>query len=85
MSVTLAAREFARSVLLVHFRSSSTDRAEVLVPVEPARHGVGLDSETVVVGSRDHLELWSPERWTTYSAGWTSPMSSPRTLTGLEI
>ena len=36
----------------------------------PARFAqwAGLSSETVVLGSGDHIELWSPEKWDAYQA-----------------
>ena len=46
---------------------------------------VGLDTETVVVGLNDHVELWSPERWATYSAAMNEPDEFAARLTGLEI
>jgi DNA-binding transcriptional regulator/RsmH inhibitor MraZ len=30
----------------------------------PLRHWASLAGEAVLVGARDHVEIWSPARWT---------------------
>jgi len=78
------AREFARSVFASAFPVELDGQGRVLVPSN-LRAMVGLDSETVVVGLNDHVELWSPERWTAYSAAMNEPEEFAARLTGLEI
>jgi DNA-binding transcriptional regulator/RsmH inhibitor MraZ len=39
----------------------------------------------VVVGARDHVELWEPSRWATYSKAMTSPDVLAEHLQGLGI
>ena len=45
----------------------------------------GLEAEAVVVGSRDHLELWSPAAWTAFSARMDQPELLAEHLQGLGI
>jgi MraZ protein len=49
------------------------------------REFAGLQSDAVVVGSRDHLEIWSPDRWQSYSARMDEPDELARNLQGLGI
>lgn len=44
-----------------------------------------LRSHVVVIGARDRLELWSPERWSQYSAEMDSPEVLAEHLQGLGI
>ena len=43
-------------------------QGRVLIP-ENLRSIAGLESEAVVVGGRDHAEVWAPTRWAEYGAG----------------
>jgi DNA-binding transcriptional regulator/RsmH inhibitor MraZ len=38
-----------------------------------------------VVGSRDHIELWSPEKWATYSDEMNSPDALANRINDLGI
>jgi transcriptional regulator MraZ len=78
------AREFARSVFASAFPVELDGQGRVLVPSN-LRAMVGLESDAVVVGLNDHVELWSPERWTTYSAAMNEPDEFAARLSGLEI
>jgi DNA-binding transcriptional regulator/RsmH inhibitor MraZ len=44
-----------------------------------------LETDAVVVGSRDHLELWSPTVWTSFSARMDQPELLAEHLQGLGI
>ena len=44
-----------------------------------------LDDLAVMVGSRNHLELWSPPAWDDWSAGWIEPDVLAEHLQGLGI
>ena len=79
-----AARQFGR------FMSSGAvevelDRQGRMVLPSVLREFAQLDKETVVVGSRDHLELWSPQRWADYSARMDDPDVLAGHLQGLGI
>jgi MraZ protein len=49
------------------------------------REFAGLTSEAVVVGSRDHIELWEPDKWATYSAEMNSADALAARITDLGI
>jgi MraZ protein len=49
------------------------------------RDFAGLDTEVVVVGARNRLELWSPARWDQYSAQMDQPEVLAGHLAGLGI
>jgi DNA-binding transcriptional regulator/RsmH inhibitor MraZ len=44
-----------------------------------------LGTEAVVVGARDHAEIWSPARWDALSQEMASPESLAQHLAGLGI
>jgi DNA-binding transcriptional regulator/RsmH inhibitor MraZ len=39
----------------------------------------------VIVGSRDHAEIWEPSRWATYARALDDPEELARALAGLGI
>ena len=49
------------------------------------REFAGLNDDVVVVGSRDHLELWSPQRWDDYNRQMEDPEVLAQHLQGLGI
>ena len=49
------------------------------------REAAGLDGDAVVVGSRDHAEIWAPSRWDTYRRALDDPQSLAKALEGLGI
>lgn len=51
----------------------------------PLREAAGLESEVVVVGALNRLELWSPERWSSYSERMDQPEALAESLQGLGI
>jgi MraZ protein len=61
------------------------DRQGRLVMPAVLRTFAGLESEVVVVGSRDHLEFWSPARWQQFSARMDQPEVLAEHLQGLGI
>jgi len=77
-------REIARSVFASAFEGQLDGQGRVLVPSN-LREMVGLDTDAVVVGLNDHVEIWAPERWTTYSAPMNEPDEFATRLTGLGI
>jgi MraZ protein len=61
------ARAFARFVFSGAFEFLLDAQGRLVLPTA-LRDFAGLKTEVMVVGSRDHIELWDPDRWSTYSA-----------------
>ena len=49
------------------------------------REMAGLEAEAVVVGSRDHAEIWVPTTWATYAQGLEDPDELAEAFQGLGI
>ncbi|MGZ6271161.1 MAG: division/cell wall cluster transcriptional repressor MraZ [Candidatus Limnocylindrales bacterium] len=78
------ARTFSRFVFSGAFEFELDGQGRVVVP-SGLREWADLEGEAVVVGSRDHIELWAPSRWAEYSAAMTSPDVLAEHLQGLGI
>lgn len=78
------ARTFSRFVFSGAFEVDLDGQGRVVVPTG-LREWAGLEGDAVVVGSRDHIELWAPVRWAEYSAAMTSPDVLAEHLQGLGI
>lgn len=78
------ARTFSRFVFSGAFEVGLDGQGRVVVP-PGLREWAGLEGETVVVGSRDHIELWEPGKWAAYSEAMTSPDVLAEHLQGLGI
>ena len=78
------ARTFSRFVFSGAFAVDLDGQGRVVVPTG-LREWAGLEGDAVVVGSRDHIELWAPARWADYSAAMTSPDVLAEHLQGLGI
>ena len=78
------ARTFSRFVFSGAFEVESDRQGRIVVPAN-LREWAGLETEAVVVGSRDHVELWEPGRWAAYSEAMTSPDVLAEHLQGLGI
>jgi transcriptional regulator MraZ len=61
------ARVFSRFVFSGAFEFTLDAQGRVVLP-PGLREFAELSSEAVVVGARDHIELWEPGKWATYSA-----------------
>jgi MraZ protein len=60
------ARVFSRFVFSGAFEFVLDAQCRLVLP--PAlREFAGLSDEVVVVGSREHIELWEPDKWANYS------------------
>lgn len=79
-----SARTFSRFVFSGAFEVELDRQGRALVPAG-LREFARLEGEAVVVGARDHVELWNPDRWVTYSAEMQSPDVLARHLQGLGI
>jgi MraZ protein len=79
-----SARAFNRYVFASAFDFDLDRQGRGIVPAA-LREFAGLSGETVVVGAHDHVELWSPDRWASYSAAMTAPDVLAEHLQGLGI
>ncbi|MBM3998689.1 MAG: division/cell wall cluster transcriptional repressor MraZ [Planctomycetes bacterium] len=61
----LEVRAFSRLFYSQAQRVEADRQGRVRIPQELAQFA-GLEKELVLVGVRDHLELWNRERWDTY-------------------
>ena len=78
------ARTFQRFLFAGAFEAELDRQGRLLVPPS-LREYAALGGEAMVVGSRDHIELWEPTRWAEYSAAMTSPDVLAGHLQGLGI
>jgi MraZ protein len=78
------ARTFQRFIFGTAFEVDLDRQGRLVVPAV-LRSFAGLEGEAVVVGSRDHLELWSPTRWAAYSSRMDEPDELAQHLQGLGI
>lgn len=76
------ARTFRRHVFAYAFELELDRQGRVLVPPS-LREWAGLTTEAVIVGGHDHVELWAPETWASYSAGMSAPEVLAEHLQGL--
>jgi len=60
------ARLLQRQLFAGAFETELDRQGRVLVP-QGLRSFAGLDAEALVLGNRDHAEIWAPGRWETYS------------------
>lgn len=80
------ARTFQRFLFGTAFEAEPDRQGRVVVPaVLRDFAGIEVDAPVVVVGSRDHVELWSAARWEAYSAQMDSPEILAEHLQGLGI
>ncbi|HVL54547.1 MAG TPA: division/cell wall cluster transcriptional repressor MraZ [Vitreimonas sp.] len=77
-------RLFQRFVFAGAFEADLDRQGRVVVPAY-LREMAGLEDEAVIVGSRDHAEIWSPARWNDYRRALEDPDSLAKALDGLGI
>jgi len=77
-------RLFQRYVFAGAFEAELDRQGRVVVPAY-LREWAGLESDAVIVGSRDHAEIWAPGRWEEYRQALESPDELARALDGLGI
>ena len=68
-----------------HAVEAEMDRQGRLLLPAYLRSSIGLGGEAVVVGSRDHAEIWAPKRWDDYRRGLEDPDKLAKALQGLGI
>jgi MraZ protein len=77
-------RLFQRTVFGGAVEAELDRQGRVLVPAF-LREEAGLEGEAVVVGSRDHAEIWSPPRWSAYRRAMDDPDAFAQAIQGLGI
>ncbi len=77
-----AARTMRRQVFGFAYEVEPDRQGRVLIPPQ-LREWAGLTNEAVVVGGHDHVELWAPDRWASYSAEMSAPEVLAEHLQGL--
>jgi MraZ protein len=77
-------RSFQRFVFSTAIDAQMDKQGRILLPAY-LRQSVGLDSEAVLVGSRDHAEIWAPGRWDAYRQALDDPQELARAFEGLGI
>ena len=78
------ARLLQRQLFAGAFETELDRQGRVLVP-QGLRAFAGLEDEAMVLGSRDHAEIWAPARWDTYSESLDDPDAFARAIAGLGI
>jgi len=78
------ARVFSRFVFSGAFEFVLDAQGRLVLPPY-LRDFAGLTSDAVVVGARDHIELWEPSAWGTYSAEMNSADALAARITDLGI
>ena len=59
-------------------------QGRILLPAY-LRESIGLGGDAVIVGSRDHAEIWAPDRWDNYRRALDDPEELARAFEGLGI
>ena len=78
------ARRFQRLIFAGAAEVELDRQGRVLLPGYLREH-IDLGSEAVVVGSRDHAEIWVPATWATYARGLEDPDELAEAFAGLGI
>ena len=78
------ARLLQRQLFAGAFETEIDRQGRVLVP-QALRTFAGLDGDALVLGSRDHAEVWAPARWEEYSRGLEDPTAFAQAIAGLGI
>ena len=78
------ARRFSRLIFAGAAEVELDRQGRILLPAYLRDH-IALGSEAVVVGSRDHAEIWVPATWATYAQGLEDPDELAEAFAGLGI
>jgi MraZ protein len=79
-----ASRRFQRFVFAGAAEVELDRQGRILLPAF-LRESIDLGSEAVVVGSRDHAEIWVPATWATYGQVLDDPQELAEAFQGLGI
>lgn len=79
-----AARLFQRYVFAGASEAELDRQGRVLLPGF-LRAEAGLETDALIVGSRDHAEIWAPTRWAEYRRAMDDPATFAQAIEGLGI
>ena len=79
-----SARRFQRLIFAGAAEVELDRQGRILLPAYLREH-IDLGNEAVVVGSRDHAEIWVPATWATYAQGLEDPDELAEAFQGLGI
>lgn len=79
-----SARRFQRHIFGGAHEAEFDRQGRVLIP-SYLRDECGLAGEAVVIGARDHAEIWAPERWAEYRRPMEDPDAFAAAIEGLGI
>lgn len=79
-----AGRLFQRQIFAGAFDAGLDRQGRVLVP-SYLREEMGIAAEALVIGVRDHGEIWAPDRWATYRRAMDDPATFADAIRGLGI
>ncbi|HSB52717.1 MAG TPA: division/cell wall cluster transcriptional repressor MraZ [Gemmatimonadales bacterium] len=77
-------RRFQRFVFSQAVEAEMDRQGRLLLPAF-LRESIGLGTDAVVVGSRDHAEIWAPDRWDAYRRALEDPQELAKAFEGLGI
>jgi MraZ protein len=78
------ARAFSRFLFSGAFEIETDQQGRIVLPAA-IREWCGVASEAIVVGARDHVEIWEPSRWDSSQRPVNSADALASHLTGLVI
>ena len=78
------ARLLQRQLFAGAFETDLDGQGRLLVP-QGLRAYAGLEVEAMVLGSREHAEIWAPARWEAYSESLNDPDAFAQAIAGLGI
>jgi MraZ protein len=78
------ARRFSRLIFAGAAEVELDRQGRILLPAYLREH-IDLGGDAVVVGSRDHAEIWVPATWATYAQGLDDPDELAQAFLGLGI
>ena len=79
-----AGRLFERQIFGGAQEADMDRQGRVLVPAY-LREEMGIEAEALVVGVRDHGEIWAPDRWQAYRRDMTDAAKFAEAIRGLGI
>ena len=79
-----SARLFGRSIFAGATDVDLDRQGRVLLPTY-LREGIGLEAEALVIGARDHAEIWAPATWAEYRRAMDDPATFAEAIEGLGI
>jgi MraZ protein len=79
-----AGRLFERQIFAGAFEADLDKQGRVLVP-SYLREEMGIGTDALVIGVRDHGEIWAPDRWQAYRRDMTDPAKFAEAIRGLGI